>query len=78
MDVRGDRTGQSRVDGQEARLRYADGDFVIMTSGAFVRCAVSGRPIPLPALRYWSVDLQEPYIDAAAAASRMVDGKTPG
>ncbi|MEM9842318.1 MAG: DUF2093 domain-containing protein, partial [Pseudomonadota bacterium] len=36
-------------------------------------CAVTGRKIPLAALRYWSVDRQEAYIDAAAAASRMVE-----
>ncbi len=75
MDVRGDRSGQSRVDGQEARLRYADGDFVIMTGGSFVRCAVSGRPIPLQALRYWSVARQEAYFGPEEAVQNLAPPK---
>ncbi len=55
----------------EARLRYLDGDLEMISPGEFVVCAVTGREIPLAALRYWSVDLQEPYIDAAAASVRM-------
>ena len=42
--------------------------FVIFTDinlsvreGEFVRCAVSGDPIRLDNLRYWSVGRQEPY-----------------
>ena len=38
--------------------------------GSYVVCAVTGRPIPLENLRYWNVDLQEPYFDAAAASQR--------
>ncbi|UOM36368.1 DUF2093 domain-containing protein [Acuticoccus sp. I52.16.1] len=53
--------------GAEATLRYLDGDFQVLSPGAFVRCAVTGRPIPLAELRYWSVDDQEPYADATAA-----------
>ena len=30
-------------------------------------CAVTGTRIPLHELRYWSVDRQEPYIDAEAS-----------
>jgi len=75
MDVRGDRTGQSRVAGQEARLRYADGDFVIMTGGSFVRCAVSGRPIPLEILRYWSVARQEAYFGPEEALQNLAPSK---
>ena len=45
----------------EAEIKYLDGDFRIVRPGAFVRCAVTGVPIPLEELRYWSVDLQEPY-----------------
>ena len=69
------RTGPA---GGEARLYYLDGDIEVVEPGDYVTCAVTGRKIPIAALRYWSVDLQEPYIAAAAAASRMVDGKTPG
>jgi hypothetical protein len=45
----------------EAEIKYLDGDFRIVRPGAFVRCAVTGVPIPLEELRYWSVDLQEAY-----------------
>ena len=50
---------------QEAVLRYLDSDFEILRSGTFVICAVSGKHIPLSQLRYWSVDRQEAYADAA-------------
>lgn len=45
----------------EARLRYLDSDFQVLSPGTFVRCALTGQPIPLDALRYWSVDAQEAY-----------------
>jgi hypothetical protein len=32
-----------------------------------VICAVTGTRIPLHELRYWSVDRQEPYVDAEAS-----------
>lgn len=51
----------------EAHLRYLDGDLHILSPGDFVICAVTERKIPLEALRYWSVDRQEAYIDAGAA-----------
>ena len=53
--------------GGEAKLRYLDADFEVMRAGAFVRCAVTGQAIALRDLRYWSVDRQEAYADAAAA-----------
>lgn len=53
--------------GQEAQLRYLDSDFEIEVSGTFVTCAVTGARILLDDLRYWSVDRQEPYADAAAS-----------
>ena len=56
----------------EARLRYLDADVQVLAPGDFVVCAVTGRKVPLQALRYWSVDLQEAYWDAAAAGTRMV------
>src|SRR4029077_13163033 len=46
----------------EAEVKYLDGDFRVLRPGAFVRCAVTGTPIPLEELKYWSVDLQEPYL----------------
>ena len=30
-------------------------------------CAVTGKPIPLHELKYWSVERQEAYADAAAS-----------
>jgi hypothetical protein len=35
-----------------------------------VRCAVTGLPIPIEELKYWSVDLQEAYIDPEAVLAR--------
>jgi hypothetical protein len=35
-----------------------------------VRCAVTGRTIPLDELRYWSVELQEAYADAESSLRR--------
>jgi hypothetical protein len=54
----------------EAVLRYGDGDFKIVKQGGFVTCAVTGRRIPLVALRYWSAERQEAYADAEAALTR--------
>ena len=51
----------------EAQLRYLDADYVVIKPGSFVRCAVTGKPIPIDELTYWNVDRQEPYADAAAA-----------
>jgi hypothetical protein len=45
----------------EAQVQFLDGDFRVLKPGAFVRCAVTGVPIPLEELKYWSVDLQEAY-----------------
>jgi hypothetical protein len=56
--------------GGEARLRFLDGDFQVVTPGSFVRCAVTGVEIPLDELKYWSVARQEPYADAVAALRR--------
>ena len=55
----------------EAKLRFLDGDFEILQPGAYVVCAVTGAHIPLDALRYWSVDLQEAYASSAIATKRM-------
>lgn len=53
--------------GDEAVVEYGDAEFQILKPGAFVKCAVTGVRIPLKALRYWNVDKQEAYVDAAAA-----------
>ena len=59
--------------GREARIRYLDGDFQVMTPGAFVRCAVTGETIPLDELKYWSVARQEPYASAASSLQRELE-----
>lgn len=57
----------------EAKIRYLDGDFQVVRAGTYVRCAVTGHPIPLDELRYWSVERQEAYLDAAASLKRHLD-----
>ena len=54
----------------EAAVKYLDGDFRVVRPGAFVRCAVTGAPIPLEELKYWSVDLQEAYSSPEAVLQR--------
>ena len=58
------------VDAGEAKIEFLDGDFRILRPGAYVRCAVTGEPIPLDELRYWSVDRQEAYATLAASMKR--------
>ncbi len=60
----------------EAVIEYDDGDFHVIKPGAYVVCAVTGARISLKALRYWSVDKQEPYADAAAALKAIAGGET--
>ena len=54
----------------EAKLHYLDGEYEIVVPGGYVVCAVTSVHIPLDALRYWSVDLQEAYATAAIATAR--------
>jgi hypothetical protein len=44
-----------------ARLHYMANGFRLLVHGDHVLCAVSGVPIPLDELRYWSVIKQQPY-----------------
>jgi hypothetical protein len=57
----------------EAKLRYLDGEFEVLSPGEFVRCAVTGQPISLSDLRYWSVDAQEPYATAEISLKRYLE-----
>lgn len=54
----------------EARLEFLDGDFRVITPGAYVVCAVTGEHIPLDELKYWSVDRQEAYASPEAVLQR--------
>ena len=58
------------IDAGEAKIEFLDGDFRILRPGAYVRCAVTGDPIPLDELRYWSVDRQEAYASPLASMKR--------
>jgi hypothetical protein len=62
-----------------AEVEYLDGEYRIVKPGSFVLCALTGERIPIEALRYWSVDLQEAYASPASALKRFQDrGLTPG
>jgi hypothetical protein len=56
--------------GEIAQVRYGDGEIVVVRPGRYVICAVSGKKIPLPALRYWNPRLQEAYAGPAEALAR--------
>ena len=55
----------------EAEVEYSDGDYRVRKAGAFVRCAVTGEPIPLEELRYWNVDRQEAYSSPEARMKQL-------
>lgn len=54
-----------------ASLHYGDGEFAVLKPGPYVLCAVTGKTIPLEALRYWSAEHQEAYAGPAEALTRM-------
>jgi hypothetical protein len=54
-----------------ATLLYGPNGFRVIKPGHFVLCAVTGEPIPLDELRYWSVDRQEAYASPEIAARRL-------
>ena len=54
----------------EAVVEYGDGSFNVIKHGIFVICSVSKKRIPLPELKYWSVERQEPYLDAETSFIR--------
>jgi hypothetical protein len=58
------------ADAGEAKIEYLDGDFRILRPGSYVRCGVTGEPILLDELRYWSVDRQEAYATPAVSMKR--------
>jgi hypothetical protein len=53
--------------GREAKVRYLAGTFRLLSDGDHVVCAETGARIPLDELRYWSVERQEAYVNAAAS-----------
>ena len=60
---------------REAKLSYGASDYLILESGGYVICAVTEKRIPLDELKYWSADLQEAYIDAAASVKRWQESQ---
>ena len=61
----------------KAVLHYGDGEWVLLKPGRFVVCAVSGKTIPLDALRYWSPERQEAYAGPEEALRRWKDLPRP-
>ena len=59
--------------GKAARVHYMAGSFRLLSDGDHVVCAVTGALIPLHELRYWSVERQEPYVDAATSLKAEQD-----
>ena len=58
----------------EAKVRFSDGEFHVTSQGdGFVRCAVTGAPIALNDLKYWSVELQEAYASAEISLQRYLE-----
>ena len=60
---------------REAKLRYLDADFHVLREGEFVRCAVTGVPVPLEELKYWSVERQEAYASPEAVLRRLAPSR---
>lgn len=54
-----------------AKLHYGPNGFRVLKPGQHVFCAVTGEPIPLEELRYWSAEHQEAYATAEAATKRL-------
>jgi hypothetical protein len=45
----------------------------VLSEGDHVVCAVTGMPIKIEQLTYWSVARQEPYSSAEAAFRRLLE-----
>jgi hypothetical protein len=56
-----------------ATLLYGPNGFRVVHPGHFVLCAMSGVPVPLEELRYWSVDRQEAYASAELSTRRALE-----
>ncbi len=69
-------TVDQRPIGPEAVIKYGTPEFEVISPGAYVTCAVTGKVIPIEHLKYWSVEFQEAYVDAAAANQRMIDARS--
>jgi hypothetical protein len=54
-----------------ATLLYGPNGFRVIRPGHNVLCAVTGEPIALEELRYWSAERQEAYASAEIATRRL-------
>ena len=54
-----------------ATVMYGPNAFRVIRPGQHVLCAVSGEPIPLEELTYWSAERQEAYASAEIATRRL-------
>ena len=63
--------------GGEAVVQYLDSNLRVIKPGAFVRCAVTGQPILLDELKYWSVERQEAYASPEAVMARITGKAVP-
>ncbi len=72
------RLSSGRSSDGEAELRYLDADFRVVRPGSFVRCAVTGQPIFLDDLKYWSVARQEAYASPLAVMQRLHPERAKG
>jgi hypothetical protein len=57
-----------------ALLRYDMSDYEVIRPGRYVLCAVTGEPILVGALKYWSAQHQEAYRGAAEACAALSAG----
>ena len=55
---------------REAKLKYNHGCYEIIEEGDYVICIVSRKKILLKDLKYWNVDLQEPYFSSIEVAQK--------
>ena len=56
---------------KEAKLNYKQGNYEIISEGDYVLCAVSRKKIFLKDLKYWNVELQEPYFSPLEVAHKF-------
>ena len=58
---------------KKAKLNFKHNYFEIVEEGDYVICAISGKEIELKNLKYWNVDLQEPYYSYVEASKKKED-----
>tara|TARA_Y100000590_G_C15260616_1_gene841098 strand:+ start:35 stop:232 length:198 start_codon:yes stop_codon:yes gene_type:complete len=57
-----------------AKIKYLPNSFEVLEEGDHVICSISGKKIYLEELKYWNVELQEPYysyIEASAKKEKL-------